>query len=51
VPLTANPDDRDRGDRGGSIMRVVPLAPPGSFLYTRFREICEIMAAYDVSFR
>ncbi len=21
-----------------------------SFLYTRFREICEIMAAYDVSF-
>ena len=21
-----------------------------NFLYTRFREICEIMAAYDVSF-
>ncbi len=37
--------------RGGSIMAKWCLAHhEESFLYTRFREICEIMAAYDVSF-
>ncbi|MGH7511678.1 MAG: phosphomethylpyrimidine synthase ThiC, partial [Gemmatimonadales bacterium] len=50
VPLTAN---RLTGivSRGGSIMANWCLAHhQESFLYTRFREICEIMAAYDVSF-
>ena len=50
VPLTAN---RMTGivSRGGSIMAKWCLAHhQESFLYTRFREICEIMAAYDVSF-
>jgi phosphomethylpyrimidine synthase len=50
VPLTAN---RVTGivSRGGSIMAKWCLAHhKESFLYTRFREICEIMAAYDVSF-
>ncbi len=50
VPLTAN---RITGivSRGGSIMAKWCLAHhKESFLYTRFREICEIMAAYDVSF-
>ncbi len=50
VPLTA---DRVTGivSRGGSIMAKWCLAHhKQSFLYTRFREICEIMAAYDVSF-
>ena len=50
VPLTA---DRVTGivSRGGSIMAKWCLAHhQESFLYTRFREICEIMAAYDVSF-
>jgi len=50
VPLTAN---RVTGivSRGGSIMAKWCLAHhQESFLYTRFREICEIMAAYDVSF-
>jgi phosphomethylpyrimidine synthase len=50
VPLTAN---RVTGivSRGGSIMAKWCLAHhEQSFLYTRFREICEIMAAYDVSF-
>jgi phosphomethylpyrimidine synthase len=50
VPLTAN---RLTGivSRGGSIMAKWCLAHHReSFLYTRFREICEIMAAYDVSF-
>ncbi len=50
VPLTAN---RVTGivSRGGSIMAKWCLAHHReSFLYTRFREICEIMAAYDVSF-
>jgi len=50
VPLTAN---RMTGivSRGGSIMAKWCLAHHReSFLYTRFREICEIMAAYDVSF-
>jgi phosphomethylpyrimidine synthase len=50
VPLTAN---RITGivSRGGSIMAKWCLAHhQESFLYTRFREICEIMAAYDVAF-
>jgi phosphomethylpyrimidine synthase len=50
VPLTAN---RVTGivSRGGSIMAKWCLAHHRqSFLYTRFPEICEIMAAYDVSF-
>ena len=50
VPLTAA---RVTGivSRGGSIMAKWCLAHHReSFLYTRFREICEIMAAYDVSF-
>jgi phosphomethylpyrimidine synthase len=50
VPLTAN---RVCGivSRGGSIMAKWCLAHhQESFLYTRFREICEIMKAYDVSF-
>src|ERR1041385_7697461 len=50
IPLTAR---RTTGivSRGGSIMAKGCLAHhEESFLYTRFREICEIMAAYDVSF-
>jgi len=50
VPLTAK---RLTGivSRGGSIMAKWCLAHhQESFLYTRFREICEIMRAYDVSF-
>ena len=50
IPLTAN---RVTGivSRGGSIMAKWCLAHhEESFLYTNFREICEIMAAYDVSF-
>ena len=50
IPLTA---DRMTGivSRGGSIIAKWCLAHhQQSFLYTRFREICEIMAAYDVSF-
>jgi len=50
IPLTAN---RMTGivSRGGSIMAKWCLAHhQESFLYTRFREICEIMQAYDVSF-
>src|SRR4051794_4777907 len=50
VPMTAN---RVTGivSRGGSIMAQWCLAHhQESFLYTKFREICEIMAAYDVSF-
>jgi phosphomethylpyrimidine synthase len=50
VPMTAN---RVTGivSRGGSIMAKWCLAHhQESFLYTRFREICEIMAAYDVAF-
>ena len=50
IPLTAQ---RVTGivSRGGSIMARWCLAHhKESFLYTRFREICEIMAAYDVSF-
>jgi phosphomethylpyrimidine synthase len=50
IPLTAR---RVTGivSRGGSIMAKWCLAHHReSFLYTRFREICEIMAAYDVSF-
>ena len=50
VPLTAN---RVTGivSRGGSIIAHWCLAHHReSFLYTRFHEICEIMAAYDISF-
>lgn len=50
IPLTAN---RVTGivSRGGSIMAKWCLAHhKESFLYERFAEICEIMAAYDVSF-
>jgi phosphomethylpyrimidine synthase len=50
IPMTAK---RMTGivSRGGSIMAKWCLAHhQESFLYTRFEEICEIMAAYDVSF-
>jgi phosphomethylpyrimidine synthase len=50
VPMTAK---RMTGivSRGGSIMAKWCLSHhTESFLYTHFREICEIMAAYDVSF-
>ncbi|MGH9827130.1 MAG: phosphomethylpyrimidine synthase ThiC, partial [Blastocatellia bacterium] len=50
IPLTAN---RTTGivSRGGSIMAKWCLAHhEESFLYTHFRDICEIMRAYDVSF-
>src|SRR4029453_4307372 len=50
VPLTAS---RMTGivSRGGSIMAKWCLAHhQENFLYTHFREICEIMAAYDVAF-
>jgi phosphomethylpyrimidine synthase len=50
IPLTAS---RMTGivSRGGSIMAKWCLAHhEESFLYTRFEEICEIMAAYDVAF-
>ncbi len=50
IPMTAK---RTTGivSRGGSVMAKWCLAHhEESFLYTRFREICEIMAAYDVSF-
>ncbi len=50
IPLTAK---RMTGivSRGGSIMAKWCLAHhKESFLYTHFRDICEIMAAYDVSF-
>ncbi len=50
IPLTAR---RVTGivSRGGSIMAKWCLAHhKESFLYTHFEEICEIMAAYDVSF-
>ncbi|MFN2532940.1 MAG: phosphomethylpyrimidine synthase ThiC [Pyrinomonadaceae bacterium] len=50
IPFTAK---RTTGivSRGGSIMAKWCLAHhEESFLYTHFREICEIMAAYDVSF-
>ncbi|MGE4159920.1 MAG: phosphomethylpyrimidine synthase ThiC, partial [Planctomycetota bacterium] len=50
IPLTAR---RVTGivSRGGSIMASWCLAHhKENFLYTHFREICEIMRAYDVSF-
>lgn len=50
VPLTAH---RITGivSRGGSIMAKWSMAHgKENFLYTHFREICEIMRAYDVSF-
>ena len=50
IPLTAR---RVTGivSRGGAIMAKWCLAHhKESFLYTRFHEICEIMAAYDIAF-
>jgi phosphomethylpyrimidine synthase len=50
IPMTAK---RTTGivSRGGSIMAKWCLAHhQESFLYTRFREICEIMRTYDVAF-
>ncbi len=50
IPLAAN---RVTGivSRGGSIMASWCLAHhKENFTYTRFRELCEIMSAYDVSF-
>jgi phosphomethylpyrimidine synthase len=50
IPMTAN---RMTGivSRGGSILAKWCLAHHRqNFTYTHFREICEIMAAYDVSF-
>jgi len=50
IPMTAK---RVTGivSRGGSIMAKWCLAHhQESFLYTHFRDICEIMAAYDVTF-
>ncbi|CAN5406646.1 phosphomethylpyrimidine synthase ThiC [soil metagenome] len=50
IPLTAK---RTTGivSRGGSIMAKWCLAHhEESFLYTRFREICEVMQTYDVAF-
>ncbi|MEP6947082.1 MAG: phosphomethylpyrimidine synthase ThiC, partial [Acidobacteriota bacterium] len=50
IPMTAR---RTTGivSRGGSIMAKWCLAHhEESFLYTRFRDICEIMQAYDVAF-
>ena len=50
IPLTA---DRVTGivSRGGSIMAKWCLAHhKESFLYTEFKEICEIMKAYDIAF-
>ncbi len=50
IPMTAK---RTTGivSRGGSIMAKWCLAHhEESFLYTRFREICEIMRTYDVAF-
>ncbi|HYY42746.1 MAG TPA: phosphomethylpyrimidine synthase ThiC, partial [Pyrinomonadaceae bacterium] len=50
IPLTAR---RTTGivSRGGSIMAKWCLAHhEESFLYTHFRDICEIMGAYDVAF-
>ncbi|MGH9381447.1 MAG: phosphomethylpyrimidine synthase ThiC [Thermoanaerobaculia bacterium] len=50
IPLTA---DRVTGivSRGGSILASWCLAHhQESFLYTRFEEICELMARYDVAF-
>jgi phosphomethylpyrimidine synthase len=50
IPMTAN---RMTGivSRGGSILAKWCLAHhTESFLYTRFEDICAIMAAYDVSF-
>jgi len=50
IPLTA-PRTTGIVSRGGAIMAKWCLAHhEESFLYTRFRDICEIMAAYDVSF-
>ena len=55
VLVALHPDDReeenrDRFERGINPCQVVFGASPGEFLYTHWDEICEIMAAYDVSF-
>ena len=53
-PACAADGDRVTGivSRGGSIMAKWCLAHhQESFLYTHFAEMCEIMKAYDVSFR
>ncbi len=50
IPLTT---DRVTGivSRGGSIMAAWSLARhEENFLYTRFRDLCEIFAAYDIAF-
>lgn len=50
IPLTA---DRTTGivSRGGAIMAQWCLAHhEESFLYTHFRELCELMQAYDIAF-
>ena len=50
IPLTAN---RTTGivSRGGAIMaQWCLLRHEESFLYTHFRELCEIMQAYDIAF-
>jgi len=50
VPLTAT---RKTGivSRGGSIMAAWCLAHhEENFLYSHFREMCELMAQYDVTF-
>ncbi len=50
IPLTA---DRTTGivSRGGAIMAQWCLAHhQESFLYTHFRELCELMQAYDIAF-
>ncbi|MBO0730775.1 MAG: phosphomethylpyrimidine synthase ThiC [Acidimicrobiaceae bacterium] len=50
IPLTV---ERKTGivSRGGSIMAAWCLAHhEENFLYTRFEDICEIMAAYDIAF-
>ncbi len=50
IPLTV---ERVTGivSRGGSIMAAWSLARhEENFLYTRFRELCEIFAAYDIAF-
>jgi phosphomethylpyrimidine synthase len=50
IPMTA-PRMTGIVSRGGSIMAKWCLAHhKESFLYERFEEICEVMAAYDVSF-
>jgi phosphomethylpyrimidine synthase len=49
-PADGAPDDWDRLARWQHHGEVVPGHHQESFLYTHWDEICEIMAAYDVSF-